>query len=70
LLYDPHAGMTMAMNPAFVAFGPLAPTLQGQIVGGKISRLASDKQPWLKAAPHRGAMLVDGVGTGLPRLLP
>jgi hypothetical protein len=31
LLHDPHAGMTMAMNPAFVAFGTLEPTLQVQI---------------------------------------
>jgi hypothetical protein len=69
LLHDPHAGMTMAMNPAFVAFGTLEPTLQVQIVDGQISRLAPSKQPWLKAAHHLGEMLVDGVGTGLPRLL-
>jgi len=69
LLHDPHAGMTMAMHPAFVAFGTLEPTFQVQIVGWKISRLASYKQPWLKAAHHRGEMLVDGVGAGLPRLL-
>src|SRR5215471_12905252 len=69
LLHDPHAGMTMAMHPAFVAFGTLKPTLQVQIVGGKISGLAPSKQPWLKAAHHLGEMLVDGVDTGLPRLL-
>ncbi|HSX80580.1 MAG TPA: hypothetical protein VLQ80_18670, partial [Candidatus Saccharimonadia bacterium] len=48
LLHDPHAGMTMAMHPAFVAFGTLEATLQVHIVGGKIRRLASDKQPWPK----------------------
>jgi hypothetical protein len=69
LLHDPHAGMTMAMNPAFVAFGTLEPTLQVQIVGGNISRLAPYKQPGLKAAHHLGEMLVDGVSAGLPRLL-
>src|SRR5712692_907422 len=69
LLHDPHPGMTMAMHPAFVASGTLEATLQVQLVGGKISRLASDKQPQLKAAHHRGEMLVDGVGAGLPRLL-
>jgi hypothetical protein len=31
-----------------VAFGTLEATLQVQIVGGKISRLASDKHPQLK----------------------
>jgi hypothetical protein len=69
LLHDPHAGMTMAMNSAFVAFGPLEPTLQVQIIGGKISRLAPYKQPCLKATHQLGEMLVDGVGAGLPRLL-
>jgi hypothetical protein len=61
--------MTMAMNPACVAFGTLEPTLQVQIVGGNISRLAPYKQPGLKAAHHLGEMLVDGVSAGLPRLL-
>ena len=69
LPHDPHAGMTMAMHPAFVTFGTLEPTLQVHMVGWKISRLASPKQPRLKAAHHLGAMLVDGVGAGLPRLL-
>jgi hypothetical protein len=69
LLHDPHARMTMAMNPAFVAFRTLEATLQVQIVGGKISRLASYKQPWLKAAHHLGEMLVDGISARLPRLL-
>src|SRR2546426_6015339 len=60
LLHDPHAGMTMAMHPAFVAFGTFEATLQVHIVGGNIRRLASDKHPWLNAAHHLGAMLVDG----------
>ena len=59
----------MAMDTAFVAFWTLEPTLQVQIVGGKISRLASYKQPRLKAAHHLGEMLLNGVGACLPRLL-
>ena len=62
-------GFTMAMHPAFVAFGTPEPTLQVQIVDGKISCLAPYKQPWLKAAHQLGEMLVDGVSAGLPRLL-
>src|SRR4029450_13358426 len=69
LLHDPHAGMTMAMNPAFVAFGTLEPTLQVQIVGRKISRLASYKQPRRKATHHLGEMLVYGVSVGVTHLL-
>jgi hypothetical protein len=70
LLHDPHAGMTMAMHPACVACGPLAPTLQVHLVGGKISGLAPYQQPWRKAAHDLGDMLVNGVRAGLPRLWP
>src|SRR5437879_250201 len=69
LPHDPHAGVTMAMDTAFVAFWTLEPTLQVHIVGGKISRLASHKQPRLTAAHHLGEMLLNGVGACLPRLL-
>src|SRR2546425_12807778 len=34
-----------------------------------ISRLATHKHPRLKAAHHRGAMLMDGIRARLPRLL-
>src|SRR6266852_9536771 len=40
LSYDPHAGVAMTMDPAFVAFGTFAPTLQVHIVGRTLSRLA------------------------------
>jgi hypothetical protein len=62
LPHDPHAGVAMAMNPAFVAFWTLEPTLQVQIVGWTISRLASHKHPRLKAAHYLGEMLLNGVG--------
>jgi len=64
-----HAGMTMAMHPACVAFGTLEPTLQVQIVGRKLSRLASHKHPWFKAAHHLGKRLLNGIRAGLPLLL-
>jgi len=67
---DPHAGRTMALHPACVAFGSRAPTLQVPRVGGTSSRLAPSKPPWLKAAPPLGAMRVDGVRAGRPRLVP
>jgi len=70
LLHDPHAGMAMTMHAAFVAFGTLEPTLQVHMVSRNINRLASDKQPWRKADHRHGAMLVDRVGAGLPRLVP
>jgi len=69
LLHDPHAGMAMTMNAAFVAFGTLEPTRQVHIVSRKINRLTSYKQPWLKADHRHGEMLVDRVGAGLPRLV-
>ena len=69
LPHDPHAGVAMAMDTAFVAFWTLEPTLQVHIVGWKISRLASHKQPRCKAAHHLGEMLFNGIGAGLPRLL-
>jgi hypothetical protein len=59
----------MAMDTAFVAFGTLEPTLQVQIVSWKIRRLASHKQPHLKAAHYLGEMLFHRIGAGLPRLL-
>ena len=69
LPYDPHASVAMTMDPAFVAFGTFEPTLQVQIVGRKLSRLASHKQPWFKAAHHLGKMLLNGIRAGLPLLL-
>lgn len=69
LLHKAHASMTMAMHAAFVAFGTLTPTLQVQIVGREISRLASPKHPRCKAVHYLGKMLVDGVDAGLPPLL-
>src|SRR2546425_11625223 len=59
LPYDPHAGVAMTMDPAFVAFGTFEPTLQVQIVGRKLSRLAPHKQPQFKAAHHLGKMLLN-----------
>ena len=69
LPHDPHASVAMAMDTAFVAFGTLEPTLQVQIVGWKISLLASHKQSRCKAAHYLGEMLFNGIGAGLPRLL-
>ena len=69
LPHDPHASVAMAMDTAFMTLWTLEPTLHVQIVGWKISRLASHKYPRLKAAHHLGAMLLNGVGAGLPRLL-
>lgn len=59
----------MAMDAALVPFGPLEPTLSVHIVRGKISRLATHKHPRLKAAQHRGDMLMDGIRARLPHLL-
>ena len=69
LPYDPHASVAMTMDPAFVAFGTFEPTLQGQIVGRKLSRLAPHNQPRFKAAHHLGKMLLNGICAGLPLLL-
>ena len=69
LPYDPHAGVAMTMDPAFVAFGTFEPTLQVHIVGRKLSRLAPHKQPQCKAAHPLGTMLLNGIRAGLPFLL-
>src|SRR6266481_6065965 len=57
------------MDPAFVAFGTFAPTLQVHIVGRKLSRLAPHKQPQFKAAHPLGKMLLNGIRAGRPFLL-
>ncbi len=69
LPYDPHASVAMTMDPAFVAFGTFAPTLQVHIVGRKLSRLAPHKQPQFKAAHPLGKMLLNGIRAGRPFLL-
>ncbi len=69
LLHEPHARMATAMEPTLVTFGPLEPTFQIQIICGAICHLPTYKQPWLKAAHHRGEMLVHGVSACPPRLL-
>ena len=69
LPYDPHASVAMTMDPAFVAFGTFEPTLQVHIVGRKLSPLTPYKHPRFKAAHHLGKMLLNGIRTGLPRLL-
>jgi len=69
LPYDPHAGVAMTMDPAFVAFGTFEPTLQVQIVGRKTQPSHPHKQPQFKAAHHLGKMLLNGIRAGLPFLL-
>ena len=69
LPYDPHASVAMTMDPAFVAFGTFEATLQVHIVGRKLSPLTPYKHPRFKAAHHLGKMLLNGIRTGLPRLL-
>src|SRR5215470_15471325 len=69
LPYDPHASVAMTMDPAFVAFRTFEPTLQVQIVGRKLSRLAPHKQPRFKAVHYLGKMLLNGLRAGLPLLL-
>jgi len=61
LLYDPNARVATAMNPTLVPFGTFEPTFQIHIVCREIGRLATHKQPRLKATQHLGKMLVNGV---------
>jgi hypothetical protein len=67
---NPHASVAMAMDASLMPLGPLEPTLSLQIGRGTISRLTTHKHPRLKAAHQLGAMLMDGGGARLPRLLP
>jgi len=69
LPYDPHASVAMTMDPAFVTFRTLEPTLQVQIVGRKLSYLTPHKQPRFKAAHYLGKVLFNGIRAGLPLLL-
>ncbi len=61
LLHKPHARVATAMDPPFVAFGTLEPTLSIHSVFRKIGRLATRKHPRLKTAHPLGDMLVNGV---------
>jgi len=69
LPYDPHTGVAMTMDPAFVSFRTFEPTLQVQIVDRKLSYLTPHKQPRFKAAHDLGKVLFNGIRAGLPLLL-
>jgi hypothetical protein len=67
---NPHASGAMALDASLMPLGPLEPTLSLQSGRGTISRLTTHQHPRLTAAHQLGAMLMDGGGARLPRLLP
>jgi hypothetical protein len=65
LLHDPHPGMTMAMDPAFVALGQAEAPFQIEIVLREIRVIATDKQPGLETRHHCAHMLAHRVAAPL-----
>lgn len=64
-LHDPDAPGSMAVDAAFVTLGLAEPTLQLEIVLGKIGVVIADEEAVLEARHHGGEVVPNRVAVGL-----
>ena len=67
-LHQPHADVTMSMNPTLVALGQAEPPLQIEIVPRQSRVISPDEQPRGETPHHPGHLLPHHVITGVEPL--